>query len=310
MPDITDDHWLNLVASSVILVRPHSFFSNPQTLNDNDFQISSSNSVTHVAKKEFQKVEEMLIKEGVKVLVFDPPDLHLPDALFPNNWLCTLPDGSLMTFPMMAPNRRLERNIAVIEFLKKNYIVKRHIKLEGFETQNIFLEGTGSLVFDHVNRFVFCALSGRSDAGLAKLIARVTNYKPIIFRSAHPITRNPIYHTNVILSVSPWLAIWVPDLIGDTVSKQNIREILKLGNRYVLEIPYEAGLGFFSANVIMLRGSKGLFLAASEKAQSILKSSLPSHFRMVSTSIPTIEKHGGGSLRCMICENFLMLKTN
>jgi hypothetical protein len=305
-----DEKTLPWVATSVIMVKPKGFGPNTETSVDNDFQRSSEVVKPEVtALAEFQALVQVLVQAGITVNVFDPPAPELPDAVFPNNWLSTHPDGRVILYPMRAPNRRKERHPKITDFLKARYRVKEIIHLTGFEHIGHFLEGTGSLVFDHAARRVFAAISARTNPKLVKLLAKILDYEYFIFHTRHPYTGKPLYHTNVMLSIAPQLAIWIPAVVPDEWERNTLRAALHRKNRTVLELPAEA-LDSFAANVLMLRGRENLFLVASSSSRAFLDSQLPESVRGLFVSVPTIERIGGGSVRCMLCENFLELIAN
>lgn len=287
------------------MIRPCDFGPNGETCDDNDFQqAQATDNADEAARSEFDALAEALTIAGVQVEAFEPPASGLPDAVFPNNWLSTHPEGRIVLYPMRAPIRRKERHQAIVAYLKRHYVVEELLDLSGFENKSLFLEGTGSLVFDHAARRVFAALSARTHPALVKLVARLLDYEYFLFHTRHPHTGKPLYHTNVILSIAPDLAIWIPDVVADEAERQALREALYREGRSVLELPPEA-LASFAANALLLHGKGGLVLAASVAARSFLALRLPQSVQGVFVPVPTIERLGGGSVRCMLCENFL-----
>ncbi|MCS6982302.1 MAG: arginine deiminase-related protein, partial [Flavobacteriales bacterium] len=271
----------------------------------NDFQDSAGSAeATLAAQQEFLEVVDCLKKRGVEVLVGDPPAGPLPDAIFPNNWLSTHPEGFVFIYPMKAPSRRKERNPQLLSLLKEKFQISYIYDLSGFEERGLFLEGTGSLVFDHTYKRIFAALSQRTHEALVKLVGQLLGYDVMIFTTRHPYTGRPLYHTNVMMSVSPSLAIWIPSVIPDSGLQHAIRQYLETPGRIVIDLPTEA-LGVFAANVLMLLGEKGPFLVASQTAEPWLRDRIPADVQLQVCAIPTIERLGGGSVRCMLCENFL-----
>lgn len=296
---------LHKVAKRVIMVKPGHFFSNPETILDNDFQGAAVREDGAIAaRQEFEGLVDCLKKCGVEVLVVEPPADPLPDAIFPNNWLSTHPEGLVFIYPMKAPSRRLERNPQLLSLLKEKFQISCLYDLSGFEERGLFLEGTGSLVFDHTYKRVFTALSQRTNEELARLVGQLLGYDVVIFPTSHPRTGRPLYHTNVMMSVSPSLAIWIPSVIPDSVLQHAIRQYLETPGRIVIDLPAEA-LGVFAANVLMLLGEKGPLLVASQTAEPWLRDRIPADVQLQVCAIPTIERLGGGSVRCMLCENFL-----
>lgn len=287
------------------MVRPVDFRPNSETAADNDFQKAQHTPFAAAqALREFQALVDALETAGIPVTVFDPPGPGLPDAVFPNNWLSTHPDGRVILYPMRAPVRRKERNLIITDFLRQHYRVEEVIHLSGFENAELFLEGTGSLVFDHAARRVFAAVSPRTSPALVKLVARILGYDYSVFHTRHPHTGKPIYHTNVMLSIAPDLMIWIPDVVADEGEKATLRELLGSTKRMMVDLPLEA-LDSFAANVLVLRGQDGPMLVASSSARDYLAPHLPDTVQGLYVSVPTLEHIGGGSVRCMLCENFL-----
>lgn len=304
-PQHQDAKTLPSVAAGVIMVKPKGFGLNSETLVDNDFQkthVSHDSEASALA--EFQGLVGALEAAGVYVNVFEPPTPGLPDAVFPNNWLSTHPDGRVILYPMRASNRRKERNPKITDFLREHYRVREIIHLTGFEHIGLYLEGTGSLVFDHAARRVYAALSARTSRVLVRLVAHMLEYEYYIFQTQHPRTGKPVYHTNVMLSVAPDLAIWIPDVVTDREERKALQTALHSEGRAVVDLPVEA-LDSFAANVLMIRGKESLFLVGSTSAKAFLAPQLPSFVQGLFVSVPTIERIGGGSVRCMLCENFL-----
>lgn len=290
------------------MVRPLDFGFNPSTAVDNDFQKpAQGQSLASLALDEFENFVGQLRQEGVRVDVFDPPAPDLPDAVFPNNWLSTHPDGRVALYPMMAENRRLERNPLILDFLKGACEVSEVLDFSGFETHRQFLEGTGSLVFDIRFRRVYAAISSRTHKTLVVLVSRLLGYEPVIFETRHPGTGRPLYHTNVMLSVAPECVVWIPDTVPDPGSRSELEAFLGAEGRKVVALPLSA-LDCFGANVLILKGNEGPTLWASQGAQPVLEAHLPPDLPRRFVPLSTLEQVGGGSLRCMVCENFLTFR--
>jgi len=240
----------------------------------------------------------------VKVSVYEDTETPVkPDAIFPNNWLASMPDKSLYTFPMEAKNRRIERREDILQSLAdRGYTIRR--ELESFEEENLFLEGTGSMVLDHNDRMIFAAFSSRTSATVLERFAKIVGYEIFAFET---ITDVPIYHTNVLMSISPDFAV----ICKAVIVPQYLPELeVLLSKKTVLEISKEQMHHSFLANCLMVENQEGnKLLILSESASDSLSQSQRKAIRdhglqILSLPIPTIEKVGGGSARCMLAELF------
>jgi len=302
--------------TAIFMVRPSSFFPNEQTAEDNVFQTSAplqdAQAIAHSAQKEFDGVAKQLQKYGVNLHVFeDTINPKKPDAVFPNNWISTHPDGSVVLYPMYAPVRRLERRQDVIDFLQAHYQVGRVIDLTSQETNEKYLEGTGALVLDHENKLAFCALSHRADADLVHNACAQLKLEPVLFTSldSHNI---PIYHTNVMMSIGQKFAMICLESIKDDNEKQNILNKLEQTGKKIITLSLEQ-IQRFSGNVLELKGHQGPILALSTTAQAALTPAqiqvLEGYVELCPMAIPHIE-FGGGSIRCMIAGIHLQTKNH
>ncbi len=189
-------------AKKIILVRPFNFVFNHETALSNAFQNQVDESNDVIIKKAFDEFEQMaqkLRQHGVEVTIFDDtPFPAKPDAVFPNNWVTFHADGKVVLYPMHAKNRRLERRIDIIDTLRKIYKVSEVCDLSYFEEENKFLEGTGSIVFDHLNKLAYACLSPRTDKEVLQKLCDYINYSPVAFY-AHDANGQEIYHTNVMM---------------------------------------------------------------------------------------------------------------
>lgn len=209
--------------SSVVMVRPHNFTVNLETVDDNAFQNrnlnSDANAFSKLAYDEFNQAVNLLENSGIKVHLFDDDTFHTPDSVFPNNWFSTHPDGSVVLYPMYAPNRRKERRSDVMEMLKHEYSTSQIVDYSGLEQDNIFLEGTGAMVIDHINRVAFMISSKRANPGLFERFCTQFNYEPFVF-NAVDIRGKPIYHTNVFMSIATNFAMLSLEMIPDAQQRQ------------------------------------------------------------------------------------------
>lgn len=301
-------------ASALLMIRPASFGYNAQTASTNIYQQQPASTDTALiqekALQEFDDFVKKLNDAGLKIIVFDDtPTPTKPDAIFPNNWLSLHHDGTLVLYPMYAKNRRTERRNDIIETLKNHYgfQVKNRIDLTGFELQEKFLEGTGSLVFDHENRIAFAAVSQRTAPELVIELCKQINYAPFLF---HAISNKiPVYHTNVMLSVCKRLVIVCFDYFTSEKEKQKFSALVNSTGKEIIAIsPVQASA--FAGNVLETVNEKNEHLlimssAAFKSFDSQQIKRIEKHCRIVHSPLQTIEKFGGGSARCMLAEIFL-----
>src|SRR5437016_11363451 len=196
--------------NSVLMIRPFRFYPNPETVADNAFQRRASRDVdtlAGLARTEFDTAVQTLRDAGVRVDLFeDTPEPEKPDAVFPNNWISTHQDGRVALFPMYSPLRRHERRQDIIEDLRKRYRITEVVDYSAFEKESCYLEGTGSLVLDHVNRIAYVSLSNRSNLKVIERFAENFGYEPVTFTSTGP-DGQPLYHTNVVMCMGTKFAL-------------------------------------------------------------------------------------------------------
>ncbi|KVN72300.1 amidinotransferase [Burkholderia ubonensis] len=292
--------------AAVVMIRPHHFQPNPQTSADNAFQRSGgagdARAVSAAARDEVGAAAQRLADAGVRVHVFDDHGEHdTPDSVFPNNWFSTHPGGHVALYPMTCPNRRRERRADVIEMLKTEYRVQDVIDYSGLEYDDVFLEGTGAMVLDHVARIAYTARSRRADPVALERFCTHFNFEPICFDTADADGR-PIYHTNVMMSVATEFALIGLDLISDPNRRGEIRRRLAETGRTVVELE-PSQIANFAGNALELSGRDARVLALSRRAFDCLT---PHQRRLIERSaqllpldVPTIEL-AGGSVRCML----------
>jgi len=297
----------------VLMVRPTSFRANEQTIANNYYQKLTSLSQTESllqAQSEFDTLVSCLRSNDINVTVVqDTPSPDTPDALFPNNWFAFLGNGQLVIFPMFAKNRRAERSNRIFEALKnKGYEVKHTVDYSGYEEKQKFLEGTGSMVFDHQNKIVYCALSARSDSGLLYHFCETFNFKPVIFQAYQTVgaARLPVYHTNVMMVVAPTFALICLDAIDNPLERDVVLDSLTFSGKVVITLT-ERQIAKFAGNMLALTTKDGkTILVMSTRAYNALTPEqilqLQNQLKLVHSPIPTIEDLGGGSVRCMLAE--------
>lgn len=298
-------------ADAVLMIRPARFGANPETAGSNRFQQGGSNAGTAaLARQEFDGLVSGLRAAGVEVQVAeDTPEPAKPDACFPNNWVSFHADGSVVLYPMMAPSRRAERRREPIEQLRlAGFRVERTIDLSGFESRGEFLEGTGSLVLDRCHRVAYACRSPRTtEAALAEFSAQL-GYRAVAFDALGPDGR-PAYHTNVLMAIGDGFAVVCAAAIPDAREQALVLRKLADAGHEPLEIGV-AEMRQFAGNLLALRSAGGgQVIAASRTAWDSLASGTRARLErlgaIVTAPIPTIERHGGGSVRCMIAEVFL-----
>ena len=292
--------------NSVLMIRPSRFYPNPETAPDNAFQSRASfdmEALTAAARSEFDGAVRTLRDAGLKVHVFDDTaDPEKPDAVFPNNWISTHHDGRVVLFPMYSELRRRERRHDIVEELRKTYKITEVIDYSSFEKKGCCLEGTGSLVLDHVKRIAYVSLSNRSNPKVIQRFADDFGYEAVAFTSVD-WNGQPIYHTNVMMCVGSEFALVGLAMIPNKPERKQVRARLEASGKKIVELSPEQVVNF-AGNAIELHDSTGAkLLALSTRALRTLsqeqRTTLTHHARLVPLDLPTIEL-GGGSARCMI----------
>lgn len=302
--------------NSVLMIRPSRFYPNPETAADNAFQRNTdrdSEALTLMARKEFDAAVQTLRAVGVNVHVFeDTTELEKPDAVFPNNWISTHHDGRIALFPMYSVLRRRERRQDIVEKLRKQYLVTEVIDYSAFEDQGCCLEGTGSLVLDHLNKLAYISLSNRSSPTVIERFAEDFSYEPVTFTSIGS-DGQPIYHTNVMMCIGTSFAMAGLEMIPNNAERQKVRTRLEKTGKEIVELSADQ-IANFSGNAIELHGNRGeKLLALSSRADRALaedqRVTLSRYARLVPLELPTIEL-AGGSARCMIATIHLQPRRN
>lgn len=302
MPTITSIQ----APSSVVMIRPHAFSPNPETAADNSFQqvacAGAAPAIAAAAYREVSAAAQTLERHGVQVHLFEDRGEHnTPDSVFPNNWFSTHAGGHIALYPMYSPNRRRERRHDVIEMLKAHYRVQDIIDYSGLEADQLFLEGTGAMVLDHVGRIAYAARSNRANAVALERFATHFNFEPMVF-DALDGAGTPIYHTNVLMCVATEFALVGLELIEDADRRAEIAARLSESGRDVVPLS-RAQIAEFAGNAMELTGDAGRLLAMSARALSSLTPEqveiIERSARIVPLSVPTIEM-AGGSVRCML----------
>ena len=292
--------------SAVVMVRPHHFAPNPQTLADNGFQPSADGldpaSVATSAFDEVTRAAAALEAAGVTVHLFEDESAHRPDSVFPNNWISTHSGGHIALYPMYTPNRRTERRGDIVELLKTTYRVQDVIDYSGLEYDDVFLEGTGAMVLDHEYRIAYAARSNRADPVALERFCTNFGYEPMVFDAVDG-RGVPVYHTNVIMSIGAEIALVAADMIVSPARRAEILDRLAgRGRREVIALANEQ-IDEFCGNALELQGADGRVLALSQRAFDALtdgqRARIERTARLLPLDVPTIEL-AGGSVRCML----------
>lgn len=295
------------------MIRPANFGFNPETAESNAFQKSSIDnseaSVEELAKSEFDLFVNKLRDKGVNVIVVeDTADPVKPDAVFPNNWISFHQEGTVITYPMLAPTRRKERRPELIDELADAFKIESRLDLSSYEDEGKILEGTGSMVFDRVNKVVYACLSARTSNELLDIYCEWMDYEKVVF-SAVDEKGKDIYHTNVMMSMGEEFVVICMDSIKDEIEHHAVRQKFRETGKTIVEITYEQ-MNKFAGNMLQVTTKYGHpLLVMSQQAYDSLDNKalnqLLGFTEILSSPIDTIETLGGGSARCMMAEVFL-----
>jgi hypothetical protein len=305
-------------AEAVLMVRPASFGYNPETAASNRFQrlpAGAAGEEGAAARRELEGFAGALINEGVRVCVVeDAAEPPKPDAVFPNNWVSFHEDGTVVLYPMQAESRRRERRRDVIDRVAERlgFRLSRVVDLTSHETHGRYLEGTGSLVLDHIERTAYACISPRTHPDVVREWAKDLGYEPIVF-SAVDRAGVPLYHTNVLMCVGEKAAVVGTEAIA-AADRGRVMERLRASGREIIELDHEA-IERFAGNMLELGtwdealGDYRVFVM-SETARHALSAEAFARLsactdEVLAVPIPTIERLGGGSVRCMLAEVFL-----
>lgn len=299
------------------MIRPASFRMNEQTAVNNYYQRGSKDisleTLQFRALQEFDAFVEKLKSEGINVIVVNDTKVpNTPDAIFPNNWVSFHENGNVGLYPMFAENRRLERREDIFDILEENgFEINNFIDFTSAEEEELFLEGTGSMVLDRVHRKAYCALSPRADEDLFIEFCEDFEFTPVIFEAKQTVNgqRMPIYHTNVMMTLAENFAVICLESIDDKKERKNVLKHLKEDGKEVIAIS-EVQLNAFAGNMLQVKNSVGeRILVMSEQAYNSLNKGqiekIEHHCRILHSKLDTIEANGGGSARCMMAEVFL-----
>lgn len=293
--------------STIFMVRPVNFGFNEQTAASNSFQTKksnkSANEIQELALKEFNTFVKVLTDNYIDVFVFDDTKIpYTPDSIFPNNWISFHENNIIVLYPMLAENRRLERRKEIIDYFKKNDSTL--IDLSVNEKENLFLEGTGSIVFDYKNKMAYANCSPRTNKKLFEELCNRLNYKPVSFKAVDKNNQD-IYHTNVLMCIGDTFAVICKESISDKKELEHVLFSLISTDHEIIEISYDQ-MSAFAGNMYQLFNFDESFIVMSEQAYlSLTKMQitiLEKHGKVIYTPLDTIELYGGGSARCMITD--------
>ncbi|MDR0694224.1 MAG: amidinotransferase [Prevotellaceae bacterium] len=295
-----------MIASQVLMIRPVRFGYNAETAVNNTFQQDGGDNAQDGALKEFDAFVTLLRAHGISVTVLDDtPAPHTPDAIFPNNWISFHPGGIACLYPMFAGNRRQERK--ALSAIKSAFTIRQFIDFTHYETQNLFLEGTGSMVFDRSRRIAYACLSPRTNEEVLHDFCRQMHFSPVMFHAADA-NGQAVYHTNVMLCVAADFAVVCMESITDKREQDVLANKLTEAGKEIIPITV-AQMTCFAGNMLQLQNRSGKrFLILSGTARHALApaqvDALEKYNELLSPAIPIIERNGGGSVRCMMAEVF------
>ncbi len=299
--------------SNLMMVRPASFQFNYETAVSNAFQKSldglTEDEIKQNAIEEFDAYVAKLRANNINVIVIqDTKTPAKPDAIFPNNWISMHENGNVFLFPMNTENRRLEVRPEIIDELRTSFTINNVNDLTAAVNNNIFLEGTGSIIFDHLHEIAYACLSPRTDKNLFINYCKTIGYEAVHFTSADE-NDNLVYHTNVMLTIGDTFAVICLESIKDKNEQTYVKEKLANTGHEIIDITFEQ-MNAFAGNMLQVQNKDGkTFLVMSETSFKSLTdeqiAQIENHTSILHVSIPTIETIGGGSARCMLAEIYL-----
>ena len=301
-----------VTASTILMVRPAAFGFNEETAANNYFQQDpglSREEIHDGALAEFDRMVELLRSNDMEVLVI-PDTAHppKPDAIFPNNWLSTSPEGKVFVFPMYAPSRRAEKRDDILQALAKEFVIKDVQDWSEYEAEGRFLEGTGSMVMDHTNKLIYAAISERTNLSVLEKFTVTNGYQAIVFL-ATDLEHRPVYHSNVVMALGSSFCVLCEAAIEEEWELIAVRQLLESTGHAIIPISKEQ-MHCFAGNMLEVKNKKGeALLVLSKTALDSLrkeqKDMLAAYARLLPVDVSLIEKVEGGSVRCMMAEIFL-----
>ena len=302
------------LTNTVLMVRPVRFRMNEETVVNNYFQEEmdlKNEEINRQAQQEFDALVHKLRIVGVKVIVVDDIyEQNTPDSVFPNNWITFHQNGDVAIYPMFAENRRRERREDIFDKVEaEGFLIENVYDYTEAEKENVFLEGTGAMILDRVNRKAYCALSPRADEDLFIEFCEDFEYTPVIFSAYQQVDNKqvPIYHTNVMMALGEDFAIVCLDTITDKSERKNVLHHLKEDHKEIISITAEQ-MYQYAGNMLQVQGTDRSYLVMSDAAYNSLtaaqRQAIEKHCPIIHSNLETIETCGGGSARCMMAEVF------
>lgn len=293
----------------VLMVRPAAFGFNVETAVNNAFQKAGAGAdIPESGLKETDAYIKLLKENGIDVVtVTDTAEPYTPDSVFPNNWFSTHDDGTLVLYPMFAENRRMERKPAVLEAIRANFDLKRTVDLTHYEADGLFLEGTGSMVLDRVNKIVYVCKSPRTNETVLEDFCCRLGFTSVVFE-AFDENGMRVYHTNVVMHVGSEIAVVCMESITDPGQRAKVRASLESTGKTIVEISFDQ-MNHFAGNMLELHNKKGesllvMSLTAYRSLSAKQIAFFESGMKLITPSLECIEENGGGAARCMLAELF------
>ncbi len=301
------------ITQHIMMVRPANFGFNEETATNNAFQNPETNLTTEEIREkaiqEFDGFVRKLSDNGIRIhLIQDTDTPRKPDAVFPNNWVTFHHNGTVITYPLNAVKRRVERREDIIDSIKEKFDIKRRVRFEEYEGAGKYLEGTGSMILDRIHRIAYACIGPRTDEYLFEEFCKWADYKKAQFRSIDDAGQD-IYHTNVMMALGESFVVICLDTIHDAKERSVLENMFKETEKEIIEISLEQ-MKSFAGNMLQVRNEEGkTFLVMSEQAFKSLSDEqvgqIEKHTNILHAPLYTIEQFGGGSARCMMAEIFL-----
>jgi hypothetical protein len=300
------------IASLLLMIRPAAFGYNEETAANNYFQSDPEMGWADIQKNavlEFDTMVETLQSHDIEVLVIeDSSEPVKPDAIFPNNWLSTSPDGSVSVFPMFAPNRRTEKREDILQVLARQFKIKEVQDWSEYEVEGRFLEGTGSMVIDYDHKIIYACASARTSLSVLEKFAATNGLQAIVFLATDK-NGMPVYHTNVVMALGDQFCVLCEEAIEEEWELIAVRQLLESTHHAIIPITREQ-MHCFAGNMLLVKNTREeKFLILSQASYDALRKEqldmLEAYATLLPVAVPTIEKVEGGSVRCMMAEIFL-----
>ena len=303
------------LASTILMVRPAAFGFNEVTAENNYFQSNpniSKEELQQRALAEFDSMVQTLRSHDINVFIIeDTKEPAKPDAIFPNNWLSTSPNGVVTVFPMYAANRRIEKRDEILEQIANEFVIRDVQDWSEYEVEGRFLEGTGSMIIDYENKMIYACVSERTSLSVLEKYAAMNSYQAIVFLATDK-NRMPVYHTNVMMALGEDFCVLCEEAIEEEWELIAVRQLLESTNHTIIAITRDQ-MHCFAGNMLQVKNNnREKFLIMSQTAFNSLrkeqKQMLEAYAMLLPIAVPTIEEVEGGSVRCMMAEIFLERK--